>query len=214
LPLPTGFVTNRWVQIEGCQALMVAAPPKELLGPSQELAKPAPRFRSSWAYSRPEYEAIKPEFVSNIDELTLNVNEIWLAGHGRPLLFHLRRACRFDRATAQWQELPAAEGDSEIPLQAAPATMVRPAYHFPRQSALYFAEWAERWHDGSEHVHRALVPSGSTVCLDNNLPPPAPGQVLACVPQGSSSETMLVPAPEPACHAAAAIANAAPATRE
>lgn len=214
VPILKGFVTRRWVQLEGCQALMRTAPAAELSGPEQPWEKPQPRFRNSWPGSMAAFEAVYPRQPAG-QEMGLYVDEAWVAKHGRPLEFHLLRACHFDRSGARWIELPGPDEGREIAAILPPASTLRVAHHFPELNALIFAEWVERWQDRSEHRHRLLLPSRNTTCRDNDLPAPERGQVVACVPDGMTSETMLVPDPETLCGTdKMAARKAAPALRQ
>lgn len=213
IPIPVGLQTSRWVQLEGCQATMAAAPTAAQLGPAPKPREPAPRLRRAWPDPAPSWEAVRPARSGPLGRLTLSVDEAWLAGNGQPLVFRMLRACRYDPAADRWLALPRPQADGEIALRELPSTAERIAYRFPQENALWFAEWAEIDRAGTGRIHSALVPSGSLTCRDNELPPPAAGEVVACVPTGMTTETRLVPAPEANCDGGsnpAAISRPAP----
>lgn len=199
VPLPAGIDTQRWLQLEGCQAQMAQAPESELLVEPQMVAHAEPRTRSSWPDNLPEFEAVKPNPGGPGFALELVANEDWVTRHGKPLAFRLLKACRYASGDSKWLPLPRPEGDLAVEPQPAPARIVRPAYRFPRDAALYFAEWSELWQDGSEHRHSIMLPSSATTCIEHELPASGEGQTVACVPQGLTAETMLVPSPEANC---------------
>jgi hypothetical protein len=199
VPVPKGFVTRRWVQLEGCRALMQARPPAALSGPVQEWEKPQPHFRTSWPGSMADFEAVQPSQPLGQPEVTLVAAEPWITRHGQPVVFHMLRACHFEPAAARWVVQPAPEGDIEIAPSAPSTPTIRIVHQFPELNALLFAEWVELWPDKTRHEHRFLVPPKQGSCFEKTLPEPAAGQIVACVPVSGNSETMLVPDPERLC---------------
>ena len=194
LPVPIGLRTTRWVQLEGCEALMNTAPTASELGPPPRVPAPPAPLRRSWV-DRADWESVRPGRSGGLGWVILHVDEEWLAKDGRPRSFHIERACRFDVGSNRWLNLPPPEGDRAISVQAADSTTRRVAYHFPKEDGLYFAEWSEAIDGTSGPLHRVVMPSGGDSCRVTDLPSPAEGEIVACVPSGMISDTALVPDP-------------------
>jgi hypothetical protein len=199
LPVPIGLRTSRWVQLEGCQSLMNAAPSPDELGPPPAVPPPPASLRRLWV-DRADWESVRPGRSGGaLGWVILRVDEEWLAQNGQPRAFHLLRACRYQQGMNRWMPLRQPEGDGDISVQAADSKVERVAYHFPQEDGLYFAEWTERVKGVSGPLHRIVIPTGGDTCRVSDLPPPAPGQVLACVPSYQMSDTALVPDPVANC---------------
>ena len=198
VPMPKEFRTTRWVQIEGCEAMMKSPPTEENLGPPV-IAPVRARLRASWPSPAPKWNAVRPSRSGAPGTLALNVDESWLLNHGRPLSFRMLRACRFDPKTNSWIPLERPKVDGALEPEAPVPGRSRVAYRFPGEYALFFGEWAEVEKDGKGLIHSALVPSGAVTCRETNLPPPQAGELVACVPEGVASSTRLVPDPDKHC---------------
>jgi hypothetical protein len=200
--------STQWLQLEGCPEIMNAPPPNEEAGPqptaagtiSEPTPPPPPPVieRKPWQ-DRSDWESVHPLQDEGMRWATLMVDEDWLARRGKPRLFHLLRACQFNTQTREWFELPKPEGDAEISLNQVLPRPQRPAYHFPRKSALFFAEWVEIEDGVNGPTHRITMPSGAATCIVKTLPPPGEHEVVACVPSGAISETVVVPDPVVHC---------------
>jgi hypothetical protein len=201
VPVPKEFRTTRWVQIDGCEAMMKSPPAEENLGPPI-VKEPPQRLRRSWPDPMPVWEAVHPRRSGgSIGRLTLGIDENWLFKHGRPLAFRMLRTCRWDAPSKNWVKLEYPPEDADLTPRDPAAPGERIAFRFPDRMALYFAEWAEVERDGSNkgRIHSALVPSGAMTCREVDLPPAPPGELVACVPEGMTSVTRLVSDPDRNC---------------
>jgi hypothetical protein len=200
--------TTRWLQLEGCADMMNAAPTNEEAGPAPMApgtadapspTPPAPvSLRKSWQ-DRADWESVRPMQDGSQRWATLMVDEDWLAHRGKQRLFHLLRACQFNEQTRDWFELPKPEGDAEVSLNKVLPRPQRPAFHFPKKSALYFAEWVEIEDGVNGPTHRVTIPSGADSCIEKQLPAAGEHEVVACVPGGAIAETVVVPDPVVFC---------------
>lgn len=204
-PIPRALRRTRWVQLEGCSAMMNAPPAPDAKPPPAPA--PTPLLRKTWL-DRADWEAVRPQPVGGRFRATLVIDDEWLAAHPGPRTFQLLRACRYDAAQRQWRPLPPPEGDAEINPQ--PAGQQGLAYSFPADAALYFAEWTETAHGVTGPPHRILMPSGTETCTESSLRPAGAGEVVGCVPTsvvGTLAEAQVLPDPALACEAAASIAR-------
>ena len=198
VPIPKEFRTTRWVQIEGCEAMMKSPPAEEQLGPP--VAPPVQvKLRPAWPDPAPKWNAVRPSRAGGPGTLALFVDEGWLAAHRRPLAFRMLRACRYESKSNSWVKLEIPKQDGELMPGLAIQARTVVAYRFPGEYALFFGEWAEVEKDGKGLIHSALVPSGAVSCRETDLPPPQAGELVACVPEGVVSATRLVPDPDKHC---------------
>ena len=197
IPVPRALRTTQWVQLEGCAAMLQA--PAQLQSVAAVRTPPV-QLRRAWQ-ERADWESVRPMQSGGMKWAALMVDEEWLAQGSQPRVFHLLRACQYDVPSRRWLPLPAPEGDAEIALRGQPSPVQRLAYRFPRENALFFAEWTERVDGVDGPTHRIVMPGGSDSCRDLPLQAAPPGEVPACVPSGVLSDRMLVPDPQLHCAA-------------
>lgn len=195
IPIPRGLQTTQWLQLEGCTALLRA--PAQLQSVVAVRA-PEVRLRRAWQ-ERADWESVRPMQSGGMKWAALMVDEDWLARDGEPRTFRVVRACQFDASSKRWVTLPAPEGDAEIALRTEPSSVQRLVYRFPRENALFFAEWTELVGGVAGPTHRIVMPSGSDSCRDLPLQSAAPGELAACVPAAGIADRMLVPDPVENC---------------
>lgn len=197
--IPYALHTTQWVQLEGCTEMMNAAPAPEVI---DAVSPPAAiSVRKAWQ-DRSDWGAVRPMQSGGRYDAVLAVDRDWPGSRGKSRLFHLVRACRFDRTIEQWVALPKPEGDADVSQPGGPDGVQQLAYRFPQRPALYFAEWTEIEDGTAGPRHRITMPSGTETCRDGTLPPVGPGEVVACVPSsgnGMVADATVVPDPAVGC---------------
>jgi len=208
IPIPRGFRTRRWVQLDGCPAMAKAVPavPQQLLKANQARSGEIVRLRSDAYKPYFDLEAVKPVRNGPLGRALLVVDEQWVEQHGHAMLFRMLRACRYDASLDRWTPLPFEAGDYAIALNAGrpgePGSTTRVAFRFPEEAGLFWAEWTETDREARDQgpVHSALIFAGSKLdCNDAGLREPAAGEITTCVPRSSGAEARVLPAPETGC---------------
>jgi hypothetical protein len=201
IPIPQGFSTLRWVQLDGCGALapFPPPPPRE---PPVRVAVEAP------AAVRLEAVLLRRDPASG--RAALKVNEAWLRSRGVVVLFQVEDLCRYDAAADRWQRLPAPDPRVSWRLESLPEAEIvrgeRTAFELPAETALFWVRWREqedsaRSPRGPYNAIRRdeLATSGPVLCNDIALVPEAAGRVAACVPFNDHAQARLVPDPAETC---------------
>jgi hypothetical protein len=196
VPIPKGFRTYRWVQVDDCGQLAPLPRPAE--PPPPPRLEPAPRT---------PVHAIVVRRAAGTGLASLQVDESWFLSHPEPVDFALHAMCRFEPDAGQWVSLPPPKTGWAWripPRQATEAGMPeRVVVRLPADVALYWLQWIERDHRdrrvGAESVREALAPSGPVLCNDIDLGPAPPGRIPACVPFPDRAEARFVPIPREAC---------------
>jgi hypothetical protein len=199
VPVPRGFVTSRWAQVDGCGKLSPLPPP-----PEEPHARVA---RAVTVKEAPDLRAIVVHRDGASGRADLRVDEAWVSAHGKPVDFHVDRVCRYDAQAHEWQlqALPDPRRTSRIaPLTPAEAAAgARVAFELPPEPGLFWLRWSES--DERERDARAVrrreatIVSGPMRCNDVFMGAPPEGTVAACVPFANSAEARFVPPPEKAC---------------
>jgi hypothetical protein len=140
----------------------------------------------------------------------LRVDETRLRQRG-PVVFQLRRLCRYDTADALWLPVPSHEHPAAIRLEPSADGASRPreaVMTAPVEIALYWLSWTETaardeaaQGRGSASSHEVFVTSGPVLCNDVDLGPAPAGMVPACVPFQDRAEARFVPSPVATCSA-------------
>jgi hypothetical protein len=212
VPLPKGWRARRWVQLEGegCAAMLREAPiqPRDAAAEARAARALQPPVRLNSDAYRPDLtlEVIRPMRLSAQGHASLVVDDDRQARTGRPMRFHLLRACRYDAAANRWQglALPSAEGDIALPGER-PAGSRRPAriaFRFPEEEGLFWAEWNEidQAPAAAPRTHSALVFAGLDLdCDDRQLRAAQADEIAVCVPRLQRAEARVVPAPLSHC---------------
>jgi hypothetical protein len=197
IPIPTGFRTMRWVQLDGCGKLAQFPPPPEANPVHVKPEIPEP----------PDLAAIVVRRETGSGHATLRVNELWLQKHDMPVVFHVARICRYDAAAGQWERLPPPDPrrfTRLVPLSPEDASRGnRVAFELPQETALFWLQWGEQNEDNrsarSIRYRNALVTSGPVLCNDIDLRPAPSDQTAACVPYADRAEALFVLIPAEAC---------------
>jgi hypothetical protein len=210
LPIPRGFDTRRWVQLDGCGKLEPLPTPASV---PQEAAiavaaEPAAEDLSAASESKPA--PLPPGAIILRRETggfaALRVSESWMMQLGRPIEINVFGLCRYVEATGEWKRLPYPMPSKTLlvePLSPEEARHGdRVLYELPREIGLFWVQWGER-----EDAERAAPPaareslatSGPMLCEDLMLGPAPEGQVAACVPFSDRAEARFVPIPRLAC---------------
>lgn len=197
VPVPLGFTTSRWAQLDGCGKLEpFEPPPKQVPMPAVHVKVDLPDLRALVARRDPKTGAG-----------ALRVDEAWLRTHNMPVVVHVDLICRYDAAADKWQLLP--RPDQRLswrlePLSDADAALGnRVAFEVPKETGLYWLHWSER--NDVNPVERlavnrhSLVVSGPILCNDIMIGEPPPGKVATCVPFDNRAEARFVPEPYKAC---------------
>jgi hypothetical protein len=198
IPIPTGFRTTRWVQVNGCGKLAPFPPPPP---------EAPPVYVTRVIPEPPDLAAIVVRRETGSGHAKLRVDEGWLQKHNVPVVFHLARICRYDATAGQWQRLP--PPDMRRVWRLAPLSPQdasngnRVAFELPQEVALFWLQSGEQ-NDGERSAHSlryrdALVTSGPILCNDVDLGPPPSRQVAACVPYADRAEARFVLTPAEAC---------------
>jgi hypothetical protein len=139
IPIPTGFRTTRWVQLDGCGKL-APFPPTPPEAPPVYVTRVIPE--------PPDLAAIVVRRETGSGHATLRVVEGWLQKHNVPVVFHLARICRYDATAGQWQPLPPPDMRRVwrlAPLSPQDASSGnRVAFELPQEVALFWLQWASR----------------------------------------------------------------------
>ena len=197
IPIPSGFVTSRWAQLDGCGKLAPFPPPPE----------PPRVYIKHEIVDPPDLRSIVARRDPATGHANLYVDEAWLAQHHEPVTVHVLNVCRYDAEAGRWQRLaPPRDRISWRLVPQSPAQIRlgdRVAFEIPREVALYWLSWSEQ-HDAnhsSQNVrwNAAMVVSGPVLCNDVDLGTAPEGRVAACVPFANRAEARFVPAPEKAC---------------
>ncbi len=209
VPLPNGWHARRWIQLEGCAAMMRQAP----IGPPPDAAAAARAARAlqppvrmnSDAYSPdPTLEGVRPLRLHAQGFASLVVDDDWQARHGRPMHFRMLRACRYDPAANRWQALPLpGEAGDIAPLARKAPRSARIAFRFPEEPGLFWAEWSETDQAPVDkpREHRTLVYAGSDLDCDVSQARAAQAdEIMTCVPRRlQRAEARVLPAPQTHC---------------
>ena len=198
LPIPKGFRTQRWVQVEDCSALLRKRPDRpEAVPATRTVARETPPY----AYAPPKLELLVPRRDSPGGQASLIVDEgvMLLRPQAMHVIFH--RICRYDPPTNRWAPLSLPEAALEI---AGPPRMnvTRVGYRFPEAPGLYWAEWSEVPADdrGAARTFAVVVPGGASVrCNEGDLPAPGPAEIAICVPRHGPALPGTVPDPASGC---------------
>jgi len=216
IPIPSGFRTSRWVQLEGCQDMASRPPPPRVVTPPTEIAgeegpvhdgPEAPvGIRSSVTYPAGALEAIIVDHTLPLGEASLKIDERWLAGHGRSMRVRFHRACRYSAQTNSWTRIPHETEELELayPPAITPGNVspTRVALKLPEGPALFWVEWTEADLDPQDQgrKHAVLIQAGRvTYCRYGGLPAAAQGEIVVCVPQSGGAEARVVPDPGQQC---------------
>jgi len=197
VPIPRGFRTHRWVQVDDCAALAKKRPAR----PEAVVAQPVSTVAPPYAYRPPELDLIVPR-RGPVGRASLVIDEgIMLKRALAATHVIFRRLCRYDAASNRWEPLPAPDGALEV---AGPARMnvERVAYRFPETPGLYWAEWSEVPADdrGAARSFALVVAGGSNVhCPEGGLPAPAAAEISLCVPRHGAAEPRAIPDPPLTC---------------
>ena len=196
-PIPRGFETVRWVQLDGCGRLQPFPPPPEEPRPERVAIATPPRVKP---------EAIVLRREPGTGHAALKADEAWLASQGMAVVVRVAGVCRYDPAADRWLSVPVPNARTNWVV--APLTEEqrregeRTLYEFPRETALFWA----RWHEEEEQrrnphavynaVSRELRVTAGPVLCNDIAPGPAPeGRVAACVPFPDRAEARFVPDP-------------------
>jgi hypothetical protein len=203
VPIPKELKTERWIQLTGCgqpQPFPKRQAHAEAESRPKEPIEALPRDR------RTRTEAVILRRAPGTGYATLRVSEAWLSRNGGRVDYSLQGVCRFDPASERWTPLPRPQGRKDwslTPLEGNSSGQERILYEFPRQTALFWAEWREvldgERYIGSHSVHEQLVTSGGMLCNDISLGPAPPGKEPACVPYDDHAEARFVPSPKSGC---------------
>jgi hypothetical protein len=197
IPVPKGFRTSHWAQLDGCGKLLPFAPPPE---EPRVVAKPS-------IGEPPDLHAVALRREPRTGYAALKVDEPWLRAHDTPVLFQVTRICRYDAVTDLWQPLvppdPRRSWRLEPLSPAEAAEGDRVAFELPQETALFEVRWVE-YHDdlpASRNLayRDALVTSGPVPCNDIAMGPAPEGRISACVPFADRAEARFVPEPEKPC---------------
>jgi len=198
VPIPTGFHTSRWVQLEGCAALAKRAPPRE---PPPPPAAAVSLEVPGYAYRPPELGIVVPQRGA-VGRLELIVDESrWLMRRIEKMHVSFRRICRYEPQGNRWLPLAKPEGALEI---SGPGLMnrTRVAYRFDEGPGLYWAQWSEApdGDAGAAADFALVIPGGTSVhCRESELPQPGAGEIALCVPRHGPALPGVVPDPAAAC---------------
>lgn len=227
VPIPSGFRTSRWIQLNGCLDMVSRPPPPRVVVPPAEattasgpvhLGPEGPaELRSSVTYPADALEAIKVEHGTEIREARLVVDERWLAAHGRSMRLRVLRACRYDSVSDHWIAFSHETQELELAYAAAGArtdgAATRVAMRLPEGPALFWVEWIEAALDPLDtgRRHAVLIQAGRvTHCRYGGLAPAAEDQLAVCVPNSGGAEARVVPDPGRQCPADAEPEHLAP----
>jgi hypothetical protein len=201
VPMPRGFQTTRWVQLDGCGQLEQLPPPPRQERPvhiTPETAVPA------------ALETVSVRRQTGTGHAALKVNEMWLQQHNAPVSFQVINVCRYDATTNRWQALP--PPDPRVRWRIAPQSGEearsgeRTAFELPRETALFWVGWTEEddrrgrpQSAGNVLFRQTLVTSGPVLCNDIAIGTLPIAQVAACVPFADHAEARFVPDPAEGC---------------
>jgi len=194
VPVPRGFRTYRWTELEGCGRLDPLPPPPLPPPPPPRAVPPPP----------PDLRAIAVRRGAR-GFTALDVDESWFARHPKPIEFVLRDVCRYDDSADQWTRvaMPTEAKTIRIEPRKDAATTPRPVVALPEEIGLFYARWIER-EDGErsarmQSLRDTLATSGPTLCNDIDLGPAPAGRVAACVPSTGGAQARFVPDPQQQC---------------
>src|SRR5262245_868474 len=110
VPVPTGFRTTQWVQLEGCGRLE-PLPRREEPSPSPSSApasgpEPPPSTSRPPAAPGPQVHAVVVRRARGSGIATLEVDESWFDKHPEGVEFALHALCRYEPDTQTWTRLP------------------------------------------------------------------------------------------------------------
>ena len=195
LPVPKGFRTYRWTQMEGCGPLTPLPPPPEPPPPPAAAPPPPP----------PDLRSVILRRATDRGFTTLEVEESWFARHPTPIEFVLRDVCRYDDAADRWTRIamPHEAVTTRIQPRTDSARTPRVVVQLPEETALFYARWVEREQDEMrarmQSLRDTLATSGPILCEDIDLGPAPAGRVAACVPFANRAEARFVPDPKDRC---------------
>jgi hypothetical protein len=221
IPIPQGFRTFRWVQLDGCGSAApfpepaVAAPaPEKPVAAARAVDAPAVEAGRAVESSSPAdpyaLDAEHGSVVGARDPKTgfgvLQVDEAWLARRGRPTIFVVVGMCRFDPGERRWTriEMPPPRGTTRIAPLAADQMRLGPrvAWRLPEETGLFQVTWTEGEAEGplarsgrARAQRTGIIASGPVLCNDVALGTPPAGQIAACVPFADRAEARFVPDP-------------------
>jgi hypothetical protein len=198
IPVPRGFRTHRWVQVDDCAALLKKRPARpEAVPAPATVAKETPAY----AYAPPKLELLVPRRDTPDGWASLVVDEGVMLLRAQAMHVAFRRICRYDPASNRWEPLPPPQAALEI--EGPPRMNVtRVAYRFPEAPGLYWAEWSEMpgGDRGAARAFALVVAGGSSVrCNEGDLPAPGPAEISLCVPRHGPALPGTVPDPVPGC---------------
>ncbi|MCC6197664.1 MAG: hypothetical protein IT518_24715 [Burkholderiales bacterium] len=197
LPIPSGFQTSRWAQLDGCGKLEPLPPPVQA-----QVALAADKPKPRTAPADPDLRAVVPRRERTTGHANLAVNEVWLHGHGAAVIVSVQRVCRYDPKENQWRALSAPEPGKRWRLAPKSTAGERVMYELPRETALFWVQWSERDDDrlGARVRYRdTRLVSGPVLCNDVMLGPAPEGSVATCVPFADHAQARFVPDPASAC---------------
>ena len=195
LPIPRGFETSSWAQLDGCGKLEPLPPP------------PAPVRIVAMAAEPVDLHAIVVHRTAGTGRAALRVDEAWLGRHRLAVVFGVDKVCRYDPADETWHELPRPDARRSwriAPLGSRQGSMAtRIAYETPPDIGLYWVRWSEQ-DDGNRSANRvqwrdAHLFSGPVLCNDVMLGPAPPEKVAMCVPFANRAEARFVPEAASTC---------------
>jgi hypothetical protein len=208
IPIPRGFDTARWVQMDGCGRLE-PFPPDE----TEALAPASPVERDEPVESTPAPGVVVVTRNPATGFVSATVDEAGLARIGYAVGFRLHAICRYD-VEQGWQPVSGVRTGVSVRIPVLTAEEARPGarpiVELPRETALFWLTWSE-WRDhepgepastrGRGYVSRqSFAISGPMLCNDVAVGEPPAGMVAACVPFADRAEARFVPDPAAACH--------------
>jgi hypothetical protein len=196
LPIPRGFRTYRWTQLEGCGRLTpLPPPPQPPPAPAAALPPPPPDLRS-----------VVLRRDTGTGFTVLNVDDSWFALHPKPVEFVLRDVCRYDAGTDLWTTVSMPHPPVPVRIERRSDTTSAPriVLRLPEETALFYVRWVER--EAGERsarmqsVRDTLATSGPVLCNDIELGRgELPNRVPACIPFANRAEARFVPDPCTSC---------------
>jgi hypothetical protein len=195
VPIPTGFRTYYWLQLDGCGTLTALPPPPEPPPPPAATPPPPP----------PEIRSVILRRAAGRGFNTLEVDESWFARRPKPIEFVLRDVCRYDAAADQWTRVTMPR--EAVTILISPRTDAgntpRVVVPLPEDTALFYARWVER-EEGErsarmQSLRDTLATSSAMLCNDIDLGPPPAGRVPACVPFDDRAQARFVIDPRAQC---------------
>ena len=196
MPIPRGFETSQWAQLDGCGTLEPLPPPPARKPPARITIPEPPDLRAVVVHRQPG--------TGHVD---LKVDEAWLGKHGAPVMFEIARVCRYDPGDGTWRKVlspysnPFGRLAPPTPGQASQGDRI--VYQAPREIGLFWVYWSEEVEDNqsarSVRWRDAHLVSGPVLCNDVMLGSAPPGMVAACVPFANRAEARFVPEPAKTC---------------